>query len=57
MRLLADFSAETQEARKDWHDIFKAMKGKKTYNQEYSTQQGPHSDLVEKSKALQTSKS
>ena len=28
----------------------------KTYNQDYSTQQGSHSDLMEKSKALQTSK-
>jgi len=28
----------------------------KTYNQEYSTQQGTHSDLKEKSKALQTGK-
>ena len=29
----------------------------KNYNQDYSTQQGSHSDLMEKSKALQTSKS
>ena len=27
------------------------MKGKKSYNQEYSTQQDSHSDLKEKSKA------
>ena len=32
------------------------MKGN-TYNQQNSTQQGSHSDLTEKSKALQTSKS
>ena len=31
------------------------MKGK-TYNQEYSTQQGSHSDSMEKSKALRTAK-
>ena len=30
---------------------------RKIYNQDYSTQQGSHSDLKEKSKALQTSKS
>ena len=35
---------------------FKWWKGK-TYNQEYSTQQAYHSDLREKSKAFQTSKS
>ena len=27
-RLTADFSAETLQARKEWHDIFKVMKGK-----------------------------
>ena len=54
--LTADFSAETLQARREWHDIFKVMKGK-NYNQDDSTQQGSHSDLMEKSKALQTSKS
>ena len=29
MRLTADFSAETLQARREWHDIFKMMKGKK----------------------------
>ena len=28
MRLTADFSAETLQARREWHDIFKVMKGK-----------------------------
>ena len=28
VRLTADFSAETLQARKEWHDIFKVMKGK-----------------------------
>ena len=28
MRLTADFSAETLQARRQWHDIFKVMKGK-----------------------------
>ena len=29
IRLSADFSAETLQARREWHDIFKLMKGKK----------------------------
>ena len=29
IRLTADFSAETLQARREWHDIFKVMKGKK----------------------------
>ena len=56
IRLAADFSAEILQARREWHDILKVMKGK-TYNQDYSTWQGSHSDSMEKSKALQTSKS
>ena len=27
IRLSADFSAETQQARRDWHNIFQVMKG------------------------------
>ena len=49
IRLSADFSAETWQARREWYNTFKGMKGK-TYNQEYSTQQGSSSDLTEKSK-------
>ena len=29
MRLTADFSAETPQARREWNDIFNVMKGKK----------------------------
>ena len=29
IRLSADFSTETLQARREWHDIFKVMKGKK----------------------------
>ena len=29
IKLTADFSAETLQARREWHDIFKVMKGKK----------------------------
>ena len=43
IRLSADLSAETA--------------GQKLYNQEYSTQQGSYSGLLERSKVLQTSKS
>ena len=28
IRLSTDFSTETQQARREWHDIFKVMKGK-----------------------------
>ena len=28
IRLSADFSAETLQARREWHDVFKVMKGK-----------------------------
>ena len=28
IRLSADFSAEILQARREWHDIFKVMKGK-----------------------------
>ena len=56
IRLTADCSAETLQARTDWHDTLKGMKGR-TYNQDYSTRQGSHSDSMEESKALQTSKS
>ena len=41
------------QARREWHNIVKIMKGR-TSNQEYSTQQDSHSDLMEKSKAFQT---
>ena len=48
-------SAETLQARREWHDILKVSKGK-TYNQEYSIEQSSHSGLMEKSKTLQTNK-
>ena len=56
IRLSADLSAETLQARREWQNIYKEMKGK-NYNQDYSTQQGCHSDSTEKSNALQKSKS
>ena len=56
MRLSADFSAETLQARRKWHNILKVMK-EKTSNQNYFIHQGFHSDLKEKLKAFQTNKS
>ena len=46
IRLSADFSTETLQAGKDWHNIVKVRKGgeKKNYHREYSTWQGYHSD-------------
>ena len=61
IRLTTDLSAETLQARREWWDIFKVMKGKNLQPrknlQPYSTQQGSHSHSMEKSKALQKSKS
>ena len=45
--LTADLSAETLQARRDWQDIFKVLKGK-NYNQDYCTWQGSRSKLMEK---------
>ena len=56
IRLTAELSAETLQARREWQDIFKVIK-EKTYNQDYSTQQGSHSDSTKKLTPLQTSKS
>ena len=56
IRITADLSIETLQARREWQDILKVMK-KTTYSPDYYTQQGSHSNMREKSKALQTSKS
>ena len=55
IRITADLSIETLQATREWQDILKVMKV--TYNPDYCTQQGSHSDMKENSKALQTSKS
>ena len=47
MCLTVDLSAETLQARREWQDIFKVLKGK-IYNQDYCTQQRSHSKLMEK---------
>ena len=55
IRITADLSIENLQARREWQDILKVMKI--TYSPDYCTQQGSHSNMKEKSKALQTSKS
>ena len=51
IRITADLSIETLQARREWQDILNIM------NPDYCTQQGSHSDMKENSKALQTSQS
>ena len=56
IRIRADLSIETLQARREWQDILKLMK-EKNLQPRLLYQQGPHSNMKEKSKALQTSKS
>ena len=49
IKITADLSIETLQARREWQDILEMMKAK-TYNPDYCTQQGSHSKLMEKSK-------
>ena len=56
IKIIADLSIETLQARRVWQDILKEMK-KKNIQPDYCTQHGSHSNMKEKSKALQTSKS
>ena len=56
IRITADLSIETLQARREWQDILQWWK-KIAYSPDYCTQQGSHSNIKEKSKALQTSNS
>ena len=56
IRIATDLSIETLQARREWQDILKVMK-EKNLQPDYYPQQGSHSNMKEKSKALQTSKS
>ena len=47
---LLDFSTETLQARREWHDIFHIMKGKNF--QEFSTWQGYHSESKKRSRVF-----
>ena len=42
IRLSADFSKETLQARRGWKEVFEVMKGKDLHIQEYSIQQSYH---------------
>ena len=57
IRITADLLIETLQARREWQDILKVMKENNLQPRYYCTQQGSHSNMKEKSKALQTSKS
>ena len=54
--ITADLLIETLQTRREWQDILKVMK-ERNLNQHYSAEQVSHSDMKEKPKALQTSKS
>ena len=56
IRITAGLSIETLQARREWQDILKVMR-ENNLGPDYCTQQGSHSNMKEKSKALQTSKS
>ena len=56
IRITADLSIETLQARWEWQDILKVMK-ENNLQPRLLYQQGSHSDMKEKSKALLTSKS
>ena len=56
IRLSADFSAETLQARREWHNVFKVMKGKNLQPRTlYSARLS--FGFNRETKALQTSKS
>ena len=48
---------EAEDIKKRWQEYAEEMHKKELHNPDYYTQQGSHSDLKEKAKALQTSKS
>ena len=56
IRITADLSIETLQVIRECQDILKVMK-EKNLQPRLLYQQGSHSDMKEKSKALQTSKS
>ena len=56
IRITADLSIETLQARREWQDILKVMKEKKNYNLDYCTQQGSHSNMKEKKKLYRQAK-
>ena len=53
IHLTANLSAEMLQTRREWQDIVKVLKGKKSTTK-ITVSQGSHSKLMEKSKAFQT---
>ena len=47
IRITADLSIETLQARREWQDILKVMK-EKNLQPDYCTQQGSHSNMKER---------
>ena len=56
LRITADISIETLQAKREWQDIFKVMKDNNLQHI-LLYQQGSHSDMKENSKALLANKS
>ena len=56
IRITADLSIETLQARREWQDILKVMK-ENNLQPRLLYPAGSHSNMKEKSKGLQTSKS
>ena len=56
IRITADLSIVTLQARREWQDILKVMK-EKNLQHRLLYHQGSHSYMKEKSKVLQSSKS
>jgi len=48
IRMIADLSIETLQARREWQDILKVMK-EKNLQPDYCTEQEYHSNMKEKS--------
>ena len=45
IRITADLSIETLQARRKWQDILKVMKENNLHSPDYCSQQGSHSDM------------
>jgi len=56
IRITVDLSKDSLQARRELQELLKVIK-ENNLQPNYCTQQGPHSNMKEKSKALQTSKS
>ena len=56
IRITADLSKDILQARRELQELLKVIK-ENNLQPNYCTQQGSHSNMKEKSKALQTSKS